>query len=70
MLTLTYLLSPVEKRKLNVFESIDYFAPNSAVYRRWLARQVKSHQPTAHGQTRKHDPRQWYTALACAVQTV
>eukprot|EP00882_Tetradesmus_deserticola_P024448 GHRQ01026718.1.p1 GENE.GHRQ01026718.1~~GHRQ01026718.1.p1 ORF type:complete len:157 (+),score=46.94 GHRQ01026718.1:394-864(+) len=31
-----------EKRKLNVYESIDYFAPNSAVYRRWLARQVRS----------------------------
>lgn len=29
-----------EKRKLNVFESIDYFAPNSSVYRKWLVRQV------------------------------
>jgi hypothetical protein len=33
--------SAEEKRKLNVYESIDYFAPNSAVYRRWLARQVR-----------------------------
>lgn len=33
-------LSTAEKRKLDVFESIDYFAPNSAVYRKWLARQV------------------------------
>ncbi|WIA10530.1 hypothetical protein OEZ86_000660 [Tetradesmus obliquus] len=31
--------STEEKRKLNLYESIDYFAPNSAVYRRWLARQ-------------------------------
>jgi hypothetical protein len=30
-----------EKRKLNSYESIDYFAPNSAVYRRWRARQVR-----------------------------
>lgn len=28
-----------EKRKLNNFESIDYLAPNSVVYRKWLARQ-------------------------------
>jgi hypothetical protein len=31
---------PAEKRKLNAYESIDYFAPNSSVYRKWLARQV------------------------------
>jgi len=29
-----------EKRKLNAYESIEYFAPNSSVYRKWLARQV------------------------------
>eukprot|EP00878_Enallax_costatus_P009157 GHUV01009572.1.p1 GENE.GHUV01009572.1~~GHUV01009572.1.p1 ORF type:complete len:712 (+),score=175.93 GHUV01009572.1:218-2353(+) len=34
-----HTFSPEEKRKLDVFESIDYFAPNSAVYRKWLARQ-------------------------------
>lgn len=28
-----------EKRKLNAYESIEYFAPNSSVYRKWLARQ-------------------------------
>lgn len=34
-------LTPAERRKLNGYESIDYFAPNSSVYRKWLARQVR-----------------------------
>lgn len=34
--------TPAERRKLNGYESIDYFAPNSSVYRKWLARQVRA----------------------------
>lgn len=33
--------TPAERRKLNHFESIDYLPPNSTVYRKWLARQVR-----------------------------
>ncbi len=32
-----------ERSKLANVESIDYLAPNSAMYRKWLARQVGKH---------------------------
>lgn len=48
----TFLLlvfHPSERVKLCNVESIDYLAPNSAMYRKWLARQVGGEREAEQG---------------------
>jgi len=44
--------SRVERERLSLVESIDYLPPNSAVYRKWLAKQPHGY-PLPHLDTPK-----------------